>query len=103
MRVYYSQGIFSMKRNESGSKIDAEVLFRCSEDLIDSIGKQSRATKEVNESLKNLNSRIDNLEESFYKSSESSGKTTKALNWLTFALALIAVVQAFIAFLEYIK
>ena len=85
---------------ENKNKIDAGVLFRCSEDLMDSINKQSHATCEVNDSLKNLNSRIDNLENAFTKSSESSGKVTIALNWLTGALVLIGIAQVVVAYIK---
>lgn len=80
--------------------INAEVLFRCTGDLADSIDKQSRATHKVNDSLNNLNSKIDSLEKAFTKASESSGLVTKSLNRLTLALVLVGVGQLLVGIYE---
>ncbi|WP_160060320.1 hypothetical protein [Psychromonas sp. L1A2] len=87
----------SNAENKNKEKISPEVLFRCTEDLRDSLEKQSDATRKVSTALENLNTKIDGLEKAFKDSSTSSGRVTKALNWLTFALVLIGVAQLIIA------
>lgn len=89
-----------IENKKDNNKIDAEVLFRCSGDLMDSIEKQSRATREVNNSLNNLNSKIDNLEKAFTESSKSSGRVSLALNILTGVLAVIAAAQLFVTYIK---
>lgn len=90
------QGSINMSNIENQkdkNKISAGVLFRCTEDLADSIDKQSRATFEINGSLNNLNSKIDSLEKSFTKASISSDIANKSLRWLTFALVVVSFGQ----------
>ena len=69
----------NVENQKDKNKISAGVLFRCTEDLADS--------------LNNLNSKIDSLEKAFTKASTSSDVITKSLNRLTLVLVLVSVGQ----------
>lgn len=89
---------------QTGSQIHEQqksgIIVRSTEDIQVALGKQTNATRKVNNALEQLNSRIGSLENTFKESSNSSAKVSFALNLLTGALVLVGIAQVVIAYLK---